>query len=154
VVAFAVVVSVDPRTPPRAREIWWVAVHQFISRKTLGREELNCITFDIRSEQWEKVPPAPNDRRISVDSDAHSRRFLVEKDRTASQVRLDIGGVGRKDVDDVLIALALASRIPHGTIIVISGDDVKRFWKCEKTDERTEPLSGLARRVRGPFGEV
>src|SRR5258708_6753442 len=46
VVAFTVVVSIDTRTPPCAREIWRVAVHQFISRKTLGREELDRITFD------------------------------------------------------------------------------------------------------------
>jgi hypothetical protein len=93
----------------------------------VGRQELDRITLDVRSERRKKVLPAPNDRGISVDSDADARRLLVQKDCTAAQVCLDVCQVRRKDVDDVLVALALASWIPHGTIIVISGDDVKRL---------------------------
>jgi hypothetical protein len=37
----------------------------------------------------------------------------------------DIRTVRREEVDDVLVALTFASWVPHGTIIVISGDDVK-----------------------------
>jgi hypothetical protein len=118
----------------------------------VGRQELDRITLDVRSKRRKKVLPAPNDRGISVDSDADARRLLVQKDCTASQVRLDVSEVRRKDVDNVLVALALASWIPHGTIIVISGDDVKRFWKCQKTDERIEPLGGLAPRSRAVWG--
>ena len=67
------------------------------------------------------------------------------------QVRLDVSEVRRKDVDDVLVALALASWVPHGTIILTSGDDVKQFGSARKTDEWTEPLSGLAHRFRAAF---
>jgi len=70
--------------------------------------------------------PTPYDRSVSVDADARTCRLLVPKDRATAQVRFNVGNVWRKDVDDVLVALALATRVPHGTIIVISGDDVKR----------------------------
>jgi hypothetical protein len=81
--------------------------------------------------------PTPYDRTVSVDADARARRLLVPKDRTTSQVRFNIGRVWRKDVDDVLIALTLAARIPHGTIIVIFGDDVKRFRRAKPTSGTT-----------------
>jgi hypothetical protein len=38
---------------------------------------------------------------------------------------LDVRAMWRKDIDDVVIALSLPARVPHGTIIVISGDGVK-----------------------------
>lgn len=140
VVGFAVVVPVDARTTPRAREIRWVAIHQVVSRQAVGRQELDRITLDVRSKRRKKVLPAPNDRGISVDSDADAGRLLVQKDCTAAQVCLDVCQVRWKDVDDVLVALALASWIPHGTIIVISGDDVKHFRRARKLAERTKNL--------------
>jgi hypothetical protein len=69
--------------------------------------------------------PTPYDRRISVDADAHARRFFVPKDRTTAQVGFNIGGVRRKDVDDVLVALSLPARISHVSIIVRFADNVK-----------------------------
>jgi hypothetical protein len=91
----------------------------------MGRKEVDGIGFDIGSDQRKEVLPASNDQRIAVDSDANGRGLLVQKDGTTSQMRLDICEVGWKDVDDVLVAFALATWIPHETIIVIFGGDVK-----------------------------
>ena len=41
-------------------------------------------------------------------------------------MRFNVGGMRRQDVDDVLVAFSLATRVSHETIIVISDDDVKR----------------------------
>ncbi len=84
--------------------------------------------------------PTPYDRSVSVHADARPRRLLVPKDRATAQVRFNIGSVWRKDVDDVLIALTFASRVPHGTIIVISGDDVKRF-RCAEGEFKNRVLT-------------
>lgn len=71
--------------------------------------------------------PAPDDSRIEIDTDARIRRLLVPEDSTASEVRLDVGCMRWKNIDDVLVALSLAARIPHGTIIVIFDGNVKWF---------------------------
>lgn len=126
-IALTIVVLVDASSSPSAWKVGGITVDQFAADKALGSKELTRICFDIRSKRWEKALPASDYYRVPVNSDAPARRFLVPKDGTSAQMRLNVGGVGRKDVNDVLIAFPLPTWVPHGTIIVISGDDVKRF---------------------------
>jgi hypothetical protein len=124
-IVLTIVVSVDTSASTSAREIWRITVNQFVTGETLGSKEVDRICFDVGGKRWEKPLPASNDRGVSVDSDAPACRLLVPKNGTSSQMGLNVCGMGRKDINDVLIALPLPTWIPHGTIIVISGDDVK-----------------------------
>jgi hypothetical protein len=124
-VVFVIIVAIDAGTSASTWKVRRIAVNQLRSREVPRTEKIDCIRLNVGSKGGKAAPPASDDRSVEIDSDTLGGRFLVAKDGTSSQVRLNVSGVWRKQIDDVLVGLPLAAGISHGTIIVISGDDVK-----------------------------
>src|SRR6185503_1793704 len=70
--------------------------------------------------------PLLNDLGILIDAYVDVRGPLVSKNGTRTQERLDVYGMGWEKIDDLLETLSFAARVSHRSIIVISGDEVKR----------------------------
>jgi hypothetical protein len=91
----------------------------------LRLKKIDSVRFHVAGKGRKQKTPASDDGRIEIDTDARVCGLLVPEDSTASEVRLDVGCMRWKNIDDVLVALSLAARIPHGTIIVIFDGNVK-----------------------------
>jgi len=64
-----------------------------------------------------------NDGRITVDSDVSVRRNFVPEYCASSEVRFDVGAVGRDQVDQVMKARGFAAWIAHQRPNLVISDD-------------------------------
>jgi len=72
------------------------------------------------------APPPLNNLGILIDAYVNVRGPLISKNGARTQKRLDVYRMRWEKIDDVLETLSLAARVSHRSIIVISGDEVKR----------------------------